>query len=399
MDPSMRRRIDTLCVLGPGHESDPHTRAHRIPLYQTSTFLFETPDQGARIFQGEEEGYIYTRLGNPTIRYLEEKVALLENAEDGVAFSSGMAAITGALFAFVKAGEHIVASDPIYGGTFGLLKMLREQFGIEVTYIKADRVPEELPRHLRPTTRLVFIETPANPTLDIVDIRATVEVAHSHGLPVAVDNTFASPVLQRPIELGADLVIHSMTKYLNGHGDVVAGMVVGKKADMERVRAWRNEMGANLGPFEAWLILRGIKTLALRVRKHSENALKVAQFLHDHPAVARVYYPGLPDHKGHAIARAQMQGGFSGMVSFVLKGGLEAGKKLLTLVRIPALAVSLGDTDSLIEHPASMTHSSYSPEELKEAGIDEGLVRLSVGLEDPEDLIADLKQALDQLPS
>lgn len=397
MDPSMRRRIDTLCVLGPGHESDPYTRAHRIPLYQTSTFLFETPDQGARIFRGEEEGYIYTRLGNPTIRYLEEKVALLENAEDGVAFSSGMAAIAGVLFSFVKAGGHLIASDPIYGGTFGLLKMLHEQFGIEVTYIKADRVPEELPRHLRANTRLVFIETPANPTLDIVDIRATAEIAHSHGLPVVVDNTFASPVLQRPIELGADLVVHSMTKYLNGHGDVVAGIVVGRKVDIERVRAWRNEMGANLGPFEAWLVLRGLKTLAIRVRKHSENALKVAQFLHDHPAVAKVYYPGLPDHKGHAIAKAQMQGGFSGMVSFILKGGLEAGKKLLTLVQIPALAVSLGDTDSLIEHPASMTHSSYSPEELREAGIDEGLVRLSVGLEDPEDLIADLKQALDRL--
>ncbi len=392
------RGIDTKVVHGPRHEHDPSTGAHRIPIYQTTTFVFKDTKHAERIFNGEEHGFIYSRRSNPTVEYLEEKVAYLEGAEFGLATASGMAAINTLFFKFLRSGDRVIASSPLYGGTYGLLEMLKERYGVKVTYIPANLFHEQLEDNLDDDVKLVYIETPANPTLDIVDIEATARVTKKYGIPLAVDNTFATPITQRPIELGADFVVHSMTKYLSGHGDVIAGIIVGPANVLQPMKnAELRFLGGILSPSSAYLILRGIKTLAVRVRKHSENALKVAEFLHDHPKIEKVMYPGLPDHPLHEVARKQMNGMYSGVLSFIIKGGREAGRKLLESVSIPALAVSLGDTDSLIEHPASMTHATYSEEELRKVGIHEGLIRLSVGIEDPEDLIEDLDRALSQI--
>ncbi len=394
MDPA-HMRWDTKAVRGPREETDPTTLAHRFPIYQTSTFVFENARQGGQAFSGEVSHYIYTRLGNPTVELLEQKLAQLESTEAGIVFASGMAAIATTLLALVKPGERVVASDPLYGGTFHFFHIAQEHFGIEVHYIKASEFHEKLAEALTPNTRLVYIETPANPTLDIVDIAETAKITRQAGIPLVVDNTFASPALQRPIELGADLVLHSLTKYINGHGDVVGGALVGPRDLIEPIRKdFHVHVGGIMAPLNAFLVLRGTKTLHLRMQRHSENALEVARFLEGHPKVARVFYPGLPSHPQHEVAKKQMKGGFSGMVSFILKGGKEAGIQVMDHVKLWTLAVSLGDTDSLIEHPASMTHSSYSPEELARAGIDPGLVRLSVGIEDVQDLIDDLDQAL-----
>ena len=396
MDPDMR--LDTKVVHGPRHEHDPQTGSHRIPIYQTSSFVFKSADHGARIFSGEEKGYVYTRLGNPTIDYLEEKVAFLEGAEAGAATASGMAAVSAVVFTTCDSGDKVIVSDPVYGGTFAFFELARRKFNIDVVYIPAVKFHELLENHIDEKTKLVYIETPANPTLDIVDIEKTAEITKKYGIPLAVDNTFATPITQRPIELGADIVLHSMTKYLSGHGDTIGGIVVGKKDFIHTLKHdIVSHIGANYCPFNAYFILRGIKTLAVRVRKHSENAMKVAEFLNGHPMVERVLYPGLPDHPLHEVAKKQMNGMYSGVLSFIVKGGKEAGKKLIERVKIPALAVSLGDTDSYIEHPASMTHSTYSDEELAKAGIHQGLVRLSVGIEDPDDLIEDLDKALNSL--
>lgn len=364
------------------------------PIYQTSTFVFENCAQGGNRFALKEPGHIYTRLGNPTTDLLERKVAALENAEAAVAFSSGMGAIASVFWTICKAGAHIIADGTTYGCTHALLEHGMTRYGVEVDFVNTSNL-EEIKAVLKPNTVMVYIETPANPNLKICDIKAVCELAHGYNpeIKVVADNTFATPVLTRPLELGCDVVIHSATKYLNGHGDVIAGMAAGKADFMEDVRLFglKDMTGAVLGPQEAFLILRGLKTLEIRVQRHCENAKKIAEYLAANPKVEKVYFPGLESHEGHEIAKAQMSG-FGGMVAFEVRGGKKAGIQLCDNLEMCALAVSLGDAETLIEHPASMTHSPYTADELKAFGISEGLIRLSAGLENVEDIIADLEK-------
>ena len=367
------------------------------PIYATSTFEFENAAQGGARFAGTESGYIYTRLGNPTTTVLEERVAALEGAESAVALGSGMGAVATVLWTVLKAGDHVIADKMLYGCTFALLNHGLTRFGVEVDFVDTSDLAQ-VKAALRPNTRVVYLETPANPTHKIVDLQAVAQLAHGTcpNALVIVDNTFASPVLQRPLELGCDVVLHSATKYLNGHGDVIAGMLAGSKELMGQCRmvGLKDMTGAVLGAFESYLIIRGLKTLPLRVERHCRNAQLVAEALEADPAVERVYYPGLASHPGRVIAEKQMHGGFGSVIAFEVKGGRAAGEKLCNSVKLCTLAVSLGDCETLIEHPASMTHSAYSAEELAASGMSEGMLRLSVGLEDPQDIIDDLRQAI-----
>ncbi|MFQ6110564.1 MAG: trans-sulfuration enzyme family protein [Nitrospinota bacterium] len=376
-----------------GEWLDPLSGSISVPIYQTSTFALRNAEQGAAIFAGEEEGYVYGRLGNPTQKALEDKVAALEGGEACLAFASGMAAISTLLLHLLQKGDHIVSSDTIYGGTHSLFDQFLHRVGIGVSYADGADLGALL-RAMTPKTKALFIETPSNPTLKLVDIRGACDLARGRRLSLIVDNTFATPYFQRPIEFGADIVVHSATKYIGGHGDTVAGLVVGDKT---LISAMRNgslrDLGGIISPFNAWLLLRGLKTLPLRMEKHSANAIEVARFLEHHPKVERVFYPGLTSHPQHRLAKGQMDG-FGGMVSFEVVGGKEAGRLLMNSVRLCILAVSLGDVDTLISHPASMTHSSYTEEECRRVGITPGLIRLSVGIEDPADIIGDLDQAL-----
>ncbi|MDO4594587.1 MAG: methionine gamma-lyase [Tissierellia bacterium] len=367
------------------------------PIYQTSTFIFDSAEQGGRRFALEEEGYIYSRLGNPTNSQVEDKLKVLENAEAAVATASGMGAITAAIWPNINAGEHILSSKTLYGCTFSFLEHGITRFGIDVDFIDMSDL-DEVKRSFKDNTKIVYLETPANPNLTICDIEEISKIAHEHGALVIVDNTFCTPYLQRPLDLGADIVVHSATKYLNGHGDVIAGFVVGGNELMMKARleGVKDLTGAVLSPFDSYLILRGMKTLALRMDRHCDNAMKVARFLEDHPAVNLTLYPGLESFPQYDLAKKQMKK-FGAMISFELKGGLEAGIKLMNSVKLSTLAVSLGDCETLIQHPASMTHSPYTKEERLKAGITDGMVRLSVGLEDAEDIINDLKQSLDKL--
>ena len=382
-----------------GNVKDAQYGALATPIYQSSTFVFDSCEQGGRRFAGQENGYIYTRLGNPTTSVLEAKIAALEGGEDAVACASGMGAISACLWTIAGAGKHIIADGTLYGCTFALLNHGMTRYGVEVDFIDTSDL-EALKAHLKPNTCAVYLETPANPNLKITDIAAVAELAHGYNKDIMVvcDNTFASPVLQNPLALGADVVVHSATKYLNGHGDVIAGFVVGKKSFISEVRMFglKDMTGAVMDPFCAFLILRGLKTLEIRMARHCENASQVAAFLDAHPAVEKVYYPGLESHERHEVAARQMAD-FGGMLSFEVKGGRPAGVKLVNSLHLVTVAVSLGDAETLIEHPASMTHSTYTEEELAASGIAAGLIRLSVGLENVEDIIADLKQALDQL--
>jgi len=388
-------RIETDIVHG-GQHPDKSTGAISPPIYQTSTFAFRDADHGARLFKNEEEGYIYTRISNPTIDILAGKIARLESAESGLVFSSGLAAILATIITCAGCNDYIISDNTIYGGTFALFNTILPRLGIQVTIVDATKI-DELNKAIKPNTRMIFIETPVNPTLKIIDIARCSEIARSRNIPVCVDNTFATPYLQRPIELGADIVVHSATKYLSGHGDIVGGMVVGKGDFIARMQAeTAKEMGATASPFNAWLILRGLKTLAVRMTRHCENAKRIVQFLTSQPRVEKVYYPGLPDHPGHGTARKQMSD-FGGMIGFDMKGGKEAGKVLMNSVKLCILAVSLGDVDTLIEHPASMTHSNYSENDLQKCGISPGFVRLSVGIENVQDIIFDLQQALEKI--
>jgi methionine-gamma-lyase len=389
------RHIETNIVHG-GVHSDEKTGAHVPPIYMTSTFVFKNVDHGARLFKDEEQGYIYTRLGNPTIDLLAKKMAILETGEAGLCFASGMAAIFATVLNCCKSGGHIISDKVIYGGTYALFNGLLPKIGIATTFVDTT-IDQEIISAIKPNTKMILIESPANPTLKINDIAHIAEIAHKHNIKLCVDNTFATPYLQRPIELGADIVLHSATKYLGGHGDLIGGIVVGKK-DFIKIMADEvaKDVGGCISPFNAWLILRGLKTLAVRMERHCANAMALALFLKSHPKVAKVYYPGLEDHPGHNIAKEQMRL-FGGMLGFDLKGGKEAGKVLMNSVKLCTLAVSLGDTDTLIEHPASMTHSTYTEEELIKAGINPGFVRMSVGIENVEDLIEDLKQALEKI--
>lgn len=368
------------------------------PIYQTSTFVFDNAEQGGRRFALEEGGYIYTRLGNPTLTAVEQKVASLEGAEACMSASSGMGAITSAIWVCVEQGDHIVAGKTLYGCTYAFLEHGLKRYGVDVTFVDT-RDPENVRKAMRPNTKLVYVETPANPNMYISDIEAIAKIAHAQeGVRVMVDNTFCTPYLCRPLEFGADIVVHSATKFLNGHGDVIAGFVCGSQEYIDQVRLLgvKDLTGSVLGPFEAFLINRGIKTLHVRMDRHCENAQKVAEFLEKHPKVESIAYPGLASFPQKFLADKYMKKPGS-MIAFEIKGGLEAGRKLMNSVHLAALAVSLGDTETLIEHPASMTHSPYTPEERAASDISEGMVRLSVGLEEAEDIIADLKQALDQL--
>lgn len=378
-----------------GHKSDVQTGSLATPIYQTSTFVFSSVEEGARRFAGEDAGYVYSRLGNPTVQVLEEKVAALEKAEAGLAFASGMAAVSSVLMALIQTGDHILGTKGLYGCTYGLLNLMKDRFHVD--YTLCDMTNEHaILEKLRPTTRVIYVETPINPTMKLVDLQLVAKVAKEAGAYVVVDNTFMSPYLQRPIEHGCDLVVHSATKYIGGHGDVIAGIAVGPKPVLDTIRmTTQKDMGGILSPFDAYLLIRGLKTLGVRMERHCENGMRVAEYLHHHPKVAAVYYPGLRHFSQHDLACKQMDG-FGGIISFELKGGLESGIRMMNLVQLCKRAVSLGDVDSLIQHPASMTHSVIPPEERAEMGITDGLIRLSVGIEDVEDIIDDLEMALSQ---
>lgn len=373
-----------------GHAAGPLS----TPICQTSTFAMESARHGAELFDRSAEGYIYTRLGNPDHALLEQRIADLENGEAAVATSSGMAAISSILLTLLKAGDHVVSGRVLYGCTFSLLRDSLPRLGIDTTFADTTNL-EAVREALQPATRLVFLETPTNPNLEITDIAAVCRLAHDNGILVAVDNTFCTPYLQRPLDCGADIVVHSATKYLNGHGDVVAGMVVGGRSFVNQVRdtALRQVTGAVLGPFEAFLILRGLKTLSYRMQAHCRNAQVVADFLQSHPMVEEVVFPGLPSHPQFELAQQQMVAA-GGMVSCRVKGGYEAAARVIDSLEMISIAVSLGDVETLVEHPASMTHASYSLEERRKAGITENLIRFSIGLEDPEDIIRDIDRAL-----
>ncbi|BDU77093.1 trans-sulfuration enzyme family protein [Mesoterricola sediminis] len=377
------------------HAGIPHDAYGAVvtPIYQTSTFAFDDARQGADRFSGAAGGYIYTRIGNPTTAALEENVAQLENGFGATAMASGMGAVSTVYLALLGAGDHMVSTDSVYGPSRGLMEKHMSRFGVASTYVDTSDL-ENLRNAMRPETRLVYVESPSNPAMAVTDIRAAADIAHAAGALLVVDNTFASPHLQKPLDLGADVVLHSVTKFINGHADVVGGIVVAKtEALHKRIRAMLVNLGANMDPHQAYLVSRGLKTLALRVERAQENARAVAAWLSEHPAVAWVSYVGLPSHPQHALARRQMSGPGS-MIAFELKGGVEAGRVVMDSVRLAGLAVSLGGVETLISHPASMTHAGMAREDRLKAGITDGLVRLSVGIEDAADILADLGQAL-----
>ncbi|MGD0922192.1 MAG: cystathionine gamma-synthase [Terriglobia bacterium] len=366
-----------------GQEPDPATGAIVVPIYQTSTFVQEE--------LGKHKGYEYARTSNPTRAALERNLAALERGRFGFAFASGMAAIN-AIMSLFKVGEHIVAGHNLYGGTFRLFERVLRDSGLSFTYANTCRL-EEVEKAFRPNTRMLYIETPTNPVMEITDVAAAARLAHEHKTILAVDNTFMSPYFQRPLELGADIVIHSTTKYLNGHSDGVGGAVILNDAELAaRLKFIQNAAGAILGPFDSWLVLRGVKTLAVRMERHNVNGLAVARHLEAHPKVEKVYYPGLPSHPQHELAKRQMTGS-GGMLAFET-GSLENARTVLKSVRLCSLAESLGGVETLISHPATMTHAIVPPEERQRLGITDGLVRISVGIEDVEDIITDLDQAL-----
>lgn len=387
-------REATLVVHGT-HEKNANG-ALTTPIYQTSTFVFDSAEQGGRRFAGQEEGFIYTRLGNPTTRQLEKKIALLEGGEECVAFSSGIGAISATLLSLLSAGDHIIADNTLYGCTFALISKTLPRFGIEPTVLDMSNM-EAFQAAMRPDTKMVYFEAISNPSMKVIDIEAVAAYAHkvAPGCLVVVDNTFATPLLVKPLSLGADMVVHSATKYLNGHGDVVAGFVIACKEVGYKVRmiGLKDITGAVLGPQEAYLILRSLKTLKLRMDAVCAGALKIVDFLRQAPQVEKVFFPGLPDNPCFETAKKELRQ-FGGMISFEMRS-FEEAKKVLNNVKLCVLAVSLGDCETLIQHPASMTHSCCTKEEIEAAGFSDRLIRLSVGLEDPEDLIADLKQAFE----
>lgn len=366
------------------------------PVYMTSTFAFPTTAEGGDRFAGTAEGYVYTRLGNPTQALLEERLAALEGGEAALATASGMGAISATMWTLLSPGDEVIVDRTLYGCTFSFLRDGLARFGIVVSHIDLTD-PRNLEAAVGPRTRIVYFETPANPNMRLVDIRAVCDIARARGITVIVDNTYCSPWLQRPLELGADLVVHSATKYLGGHGDVIAGAVVGSAEMIDRIRmqGLKDMTGAVIAPLDAFLVLRGLKTLELRMERHCENAGALARLLEGHPAVDSVFYPGLPGFAQHELAKRQMSG-FGGMVSFELKGGFAAGCRFMDALGLVTRAVSLGDAETLVQHPASMTHSTYTPEERARYGVSDGLVRLSAGLETLADIEADIGQALDE---
>jgi len=378
------------------HAGEPPCRvtgALDTPIYQSTTFVSTSADEMAAVYGEEKFGYMYTRYGNPTIRALEEKLQKLEGGEAALAFSSGMAAISSAILGYVKMGDHVVASRSLYGAAYNFLNRKLPRMGASTTFVESTRV-EDFEKAIRPNTRMIYFETPSNPVLAILDIAALAALGRSRGIPTMIDNTFASPALQQPLCLGVTVVVHSATKYLCGHGDAMGGAVIGPKPYIdELVHEIIRDFGGVISPFNAWLILRGIRTLHLRMPAHCSNAQKIAEFLGQHPKVERVNYPGLPKHPGHEVAAKQMKA-FGAMISFEVKGGYESGKKVMDRVKVFARAASLGDTRSLIVHSASTSHRAVPRDQRLAIGVTDGLVRLSVGIEAADDLLQDLDQAL-----
>lgn len=363
------------------------------PIFQTSTFAFTKADEARRATAGETGKHVYTRWGNPTTERLEGKLASMEGAQDAAFFSSGMAAISTSILAFLKAGDHVVSTRDLYGGTFELMSKFLPRFGVHTALVETG-AHDAIENAIRPNTKLVYVETPTNPTLKLVDIDRASKAAHRTDALLFVDSTFASPINQRPIELGADLVLHSATKYLNGHADVTAGAVAGGRDKVEKIKRMRRELGGTLDPHASWLVLRGMKTMAVRIRAQNENAMALAKFLSGRQEVKVVHYPGLREHPQHALAARQMKG-YGGMMSFELKGSMEEAKRLMEKLKIAFLATSLGGVETLVSQPSTMTHTQLTPAERDGMGIHDSLIRLSVGIEDREDLVADFKQALD----
>ncbi|MCS1350694.1 methionine gamma-lyase [Mechercharimyces sp. CAU 1602] len=366
------------------------------PIYQTSTFVFSDAEQGEQRFAGTEEGYIYTRLGNPTLAMLEDHIAQMEDAEAGVAFSSGMGAISSVLISLLASGDHMLCSDGVYGCTYGLQSMLQEKFKVATNYVDMSDL-KQVEQAIKPETKVIFVETPINPTMKIADIAAISRMAHQHGAVLVVDNTFCTGYLQKPIALGADIVVHSATKYIGGHGDVIAGIAVGKQDMMENIRQTTlKDIGGVLSPFDAWLLLRGVRTLAVRMDRHVQNAQRIASYFQHHTAVQTVLYPGLSDHPQHELAKRQMKAA-GGVISFRVCGGKEEARHVLDSVKLCKLTVSLGEVSSLIQHPATMTHAVIPAERRQQMGITDNLIRIAVGIEHVDDIIFDLEQALHPL--
>lgn len=383
-------------VIHKGYDAKEMLGSLATPLFQTSTYTFDTAEQGERRFAGEEEGYIYSRLGNPTVKVLEERIAALESGERGLAFASGMAAVSAILIALTKANDHIICSSGLYGCTFGLLMMMKDKYNITHDF-SAMETKEEVRKLIKPETACIYVETPINPTMKLIDLQMVAEVAHEYGIPVVVDNTFSSPYIQRPIELGCDVVIHSATKYIGGHGDVVAGLAVGKKDFLDSVAmTTQKDIGGIISPFDAWLLIRGLKTLPIRLDRHSDNAEKIFEKLRRHSKVKNIYYPNDETHPDFSIRKKQMKRG-GGIISFEIDGTKEDAQQLLNNLSFLKIAVSLGDAETLIEHPATMTHAVVPEKSREEMGITDQLIRLSVGLEAWEDIWNDLEQALNKL--
>jgi len=379
-----------------GGDIDDQFHSATVPIYQTSTFAFDSAEEGARCFAGESNGYIYTRIGNPTINALERQLASLENGFGAIAVSSGMAAANVIYFSLLSSGDHVVSTDAIYGPSRSIMENQYIRMGISATYINTTDV-ERIKAAIQPNTKMLYIESPANPTMDITDLRACAEIAKEHNLVFVVDNTFSNPYLQNPLDLGADIVFHSMTKSINGHADIVAGAIITKTEAMyKKLRPMMIALGYNMDPTQAYMVMRGLKTLAIRTERSQENAIVMADFLEKHPKVAWIKFPGLKSHPQFELAQSQMRGPGS-MISFGLTTGYEGAKKLLDNVHLALLAVSLGGVETLIQHPASMTHAKVSKEGKDKAGITDDLVRFSVGIENVEDIMADIAHALDQV--
>ncbi|MRN56901.1 trans-sulfuration enzyme family protein [Paenibacillus monticola] len=385
-------RFDTLAVHA-GQSPDKETRAVSQAIVPAVAYAFPDTDTAAAVVAGHIEGTYYGRYGNPTTRTLERKIAQLEGGEESIGLSSGMAAISSALLAFLQVGDHVLVTKDVYGGTYNFITQTAPRFGISYTFVDCTDI-EVVSAAIQVNTKAIFVETPSNPLLTVLDLRALADIAKARQLPLIVDSTFMTPCLQRPLELGADVVVHSATKYINGHGDVLAGFVVGRKSVIEFIRKRiAGDLGQNLNAWESFLILRGLKTMGIRVRTHCENAQKVAEYLDVHPQIEKVYYPGLLTHPQYQLAKEQMSG-MGGIVSFEVKGGLEAGKRFMDRLNLAMISFSLGDPETLVQHPATMTHCSIPAEERLAFGITDGLIRISVGLEDAADIIADLEQAL-----
>ncbi len=367
-----------------------------VPIYQTSTFKFKNADHGAACFAGESDGYIYTRINNPTIDALEKLVTALENGYRGIAVSSGMGAVNTIYSGLLRQGDHMISTAAVYGPSRVVMEKHYSKFGIESTYIDTSNI-QQIRDAIKPNTRMLYVETPANPTIDITDLKKVVEIANEYNLITVADNTFCSPYLQKPLDYGFDIVFHSITKFLNGHADIVGGIIITREKEIHDIlRPMMINLGCNMDPHQAYMVIRGLKTLSIRMDRSQENAIKVANFLENHPKVEWVKYPGLSSHPQYELAKEQMKGP-GAMISFEMKGGIEAGKSLMNNVKLCILAVSLGGVESLIQHPASMTHSKMDKDARKSSGITDGLVRFSVGIENIEDIINDLQQALEKV--